>query len=197
MDNLVKSASEFVTNLLSENLPKEYTYHNLIHAQEVFKAVTELGENSGLPVEELEVIQVAAWFHDTGFIKGYLDHEYNSADIAKEFLGNIGYPDKKIDRVNDIIIITEMGTAPASLSGKIIKDADILHIGKEVFYSKCLSLKSELESIDHKKFTDLEWLQSSLDFINRTSFFTEYAISKYEEGRQENIFRLNEMIKKM
>src|ERR1035438_10890355 len=91
MNNLVKSASEFVSKLLKENLPAECTYHNLIHAQEVFEAVTELGKNSGLPDEELEIIQIAAWFHDTGFLKDYLNHEYNSAEIAKEYLGNIHY----------------------------------------------------------------------------------------------------------
>lgn len=197
MNNIVKSASEFVSKLLKENLPSEFTYHNLIHACDVFDAVTELGKNSGLPDEELEIIQVAAWFHDTGFIKCCLDHENKSIEIADEFLKNIRCPDKKIDRITEIIIMTEMTNIPLSLSDKIIKDADILYIGKEDFYSKCLSLKSELESIDHKKFTESEWLYSSLNFINGTLFFTNYAKSKYEKKRQKNISRLNEMIKKL
>lgn len=197
MNNIIKSVSEFVTKLLNENLPSEFTYHNLIHAREVFEAVTELGENCGLQDEELEIIQVAAWFHDTGFIKSYPDHENKSVEIMKEFLGNIQYPDKKIDRITEIIIMTEMTNYPFSLSDKIIKDADILHIGKENFYSKCLALKSELENIDHKKIVESEWLCSSLDFINETSFFTDYAKSKYEEGRQKNISLFNEMIKKL
>lgn len=197
MDNIVKSSSEFVTKLLNENLPSEFTYHNHIHAREVFEAVTELGKNSSLPNEELEIIQVAAWFHDTGFIRSYLDHEYKSIEIVKEYLENIHYPEEKIDKITDIIIMTEMGNIPASLSEKIMRDADILHIGKEEFYSKSLTLKSEWESIDRKKFTELEWLQSSLDFINSTLFYTDYAKSKYERGRQKNISRLNEMIKKL
>src|ERR1035437_6814585 len=197
MNNIVKSASGFVSKLLQENLPAEYTYHNFIHAREVFEAVNELGKNSSLPDEEFEAIQVAAWFHDTGFIKDHLHHEYKSAEIVKEFLGNLHYPDKKIDRITEIIIMTEIGTAPACLSGKIIKDADILHIGKEDFFSKCFALKSELESIDHKKFTESEWLHSSLNFINNTLFFTDYAKSNYEVGRQSNISRLREMINKL
>ena len=197
MDNIIKSSSEFVTKLLNENLPSEFTYHNHIHAREVFEAVTELGKNSSLPNEELEIIQVAAWFHDTGFIRSYLDHEYKSIEIVKEYLENIHYPEEKIDKITDIIIMTEMGNIPASLSEKIMRDADILHIGKEEFYSKSLTLKSEWESIDRKKFTELEWLQSSLEFINSTLFYTDYAKSKYERGRQKNISRLNEMIKKL
>jgi HD superfamily phosphodiesterase len=197
MNNIVKSASGFVSKLLQENLPAEYTYHNFIHAREVFEAVNELGKNSSLPDEEFEAIQVAAWFHDTGFIKDHLHHEYKSAEIVKEFLGNLRYPEKKIDRITEIIIMTKIGIAPACLSGKIIKDADILHIGKENFFSKCSSLKSELESIDNKKFTESEWLHSSLNFINDTLFFTDYAKSNYEAGRQRNISRLREMINKL
>ena len=197
MNNIVKSASGFVSKLLQENLPAEYTYHNFIHAREVFEAVNELGKNSSLPDEEFEAIQVAAWFHDTGFIKCCLDHENKSIEIAKEFLENIRCPDKKIDRITEIIIMTEMTNIPLSLSDKIIKDADILYIGKEDFYSKCLSLKSELESIDHKNITESEWLYSNLDFICGTSFFTDYAKSHYEKERQKNISHLNEMIKKL
>jgi HD superfamily phosphodiesterase len=194
MDNIIKSVSEFVTKLLTENLPPEYSYHNLLHAREVFEAVTELGENSGLQEEELEIIQVAAWFHDAGFTKSYNDHEYKSIEIVNEFFKNTRYPRGKIHNVNQIIMMTDMVNLPLSLSDKIIKDADILHIGKENFYSKCLSLKSELESIDHKIIDESEWLYSSLDFINGKIFFTDYANFKYEAGRQKNISSLNEII---
>jgi len=197
MDNVVKLASEFVTKLLNENLPSEYKYHNLVHAREVFAAVTDLGKNSNLLDEELEIIQIAAWFHDTGFVKDHLDHEYNGVKILKEFLGNFSYPEGKINRISDIIVMTEIGSTPTNLSERIIRDADILHVGKEEFYSKSLTLKSEWEIIDHKKFTDIEWLQASLAFIKRTLFFTDYAKSKYEAGRQKNIFRLKEMIEKL
>jgi HD superfamily phosphodiesterase len=195
MDNIVKSASEFVTKLLKENLSSEYTYHNLQHAGEVFSGVTEIGENSNISNEELEVIQVAALFHDTGFTKGYLDHEFKSAEIAKEYLENINYPRIKIEKITEIIVITTLGNIPANLLEMIIKDADNLHVGKEDFYSNSLLLKSEWETFEYRKYTHEEWLQSSLDFLNRTAFFTEYANSKYDEGRQKNIFLLNEMIK--
>jgi hypothetical protein len=54
-----------------------------------------------------------------------------------------------------------------------------------------------MESIEHKKFTESEWLHSSLNFINNTLFFTDYAKSNYEVGRQSNISRLREMINKL
>jgi len=197
MDNIVKSSSEFVSKFLKESLPLEFTYHNLDHTQEVFEAVTELGINSVLPDEELEIIQVAAWFHDTGFVKGYLDHEYRSVEIAKEFLKSIHCPEKKIKRITDIIIMTELANTPETLSEKIIRDADILHIAKEDFFSKCLALRSEWENTGCKKFVESDWLQSCLDFISQTVFFTDYANLKYERGRQKNITCLREIINEL
>jgi predicted metal-dependent HD superfamily phosphohydrolase len=194
MEKIVKEAADFVTKLLTDKLPPAVTYHNLNHAREVYEGVTELGSNSSLSDEELEIIQIAAWFHDTGFIKGYVDHEYKSIEIAKEYLNNIRYPERKIGRIIDIIYMTELGNVPTNLSEKIIRDADVLHIGKDDFYVKSLNLKTEWESFEIKNYTEVEWLQSSLDFILRTDFFTDYARSKYESGRQENIVRLNAMI---
>jgi predicted metal-dependent HD superfamily phosphohydrolase len=194
MNNIVKSASEYVSIFLKDNLPSEYTYHNLDHTHEVFEAATELGKNSGLLDEELEIIQVAAWFHDTGFVNGYLDHEYRSVKIAKEFLKNIHCPDGKIDRITALILMTELGKMPSNLSEQIIRDADILHIGKEDFYSKCLALKSEWISVDHKNITESEWLQTCLEFISNTVFFTDFAKLKYEARRRNNISCLKEMI---
>jgi len=197
MNDIVRSASEFVSVLLKENLPSEFTYHNLSHTREVFDAVTELGKNSGMTNEELEIIQLAAWFHDTGFIKDHQDHENKSIEIAKEYLENIRYPHKKINTLTEIIMMTDMDNIPLSLSDKIIRDADILYIGKEDFYCKCLALKSELESVEHKKLNESEWLHSNFDFINGTVFFTDYAKTKYEPGRIKNISLLNEMINKL
>ena len=195
MNDLVKSASAFVTKLLKENLPSEFTYHNLQHAGEVFSSVTEIGENSKLTIEELEFIQIAALFHDTGFIKGYLDHEFKSIEIVKDYLEKMNYPRVKIEKITGIIVITTLGNVPANLSEMVIKDADNLHIAKEDFYTKSLLLRSEWAYFKSKKYTDEEWLQSSLNFISRNVFFTEYANSRYEAGRQKNISRLNEMIK--
>lgn len=197
MNSIVKSSSDYVDGFLKENLPLEFTYHNFCHARDVFEAVTELGENSGLPDSELEIIQVAAWFHDTGFVKGYLGHEYKSVDIAKEYLISIHCPVKKIERIIAIILMTELANMPITLSEKIIRDADILHIAKEDFFSKCLALKSEWDYTGFKNLTESEWLQTCLDFISSAAFFTEFANLKYEPGRKKNISCLREMIKEL
>jgi predicted metal-dependent HD superfamily phosphohydrolase len=195
MDNLVKSSSEFVSKFLMDNLPAEFTYHNLEHTLEVFEAVTELGANYSLPDEEMENLQTAAWFHDTGFVKGYTGHEYKSVEIAEGYLKTICCPDARIARITGLILVTELANKPENLSEEIIRDADILHIGKENFFSKCLTLKSEREIFNHEIITKSEWLQTCLDFISQTTFFTQYANQKFEAGRQSNIASLKGMLR--
>jgi HD superfamily phosphodiesterase len=197
MDNIVKSASEYVTKLLVEKLSSDYTYHNLNHTREVFESATEISQNSSLSSEELEMVQIAAWFHDTGFTLSYREHEKKSIEIVWEFLKNKNYADEKIVCIKDLIRVTKKGNIPETLKGKIIRDADILHISKEDFYPRSLELKAEWENVDNKKYTEAEWIQSSLDFINRTFFYTDYAIMNYEAGRQKNIIKLSELIKEL
>jgi HD superfamily phosphodiesterase len=197
LDNMVRSASEFVTDFLKEYLPSEFTYHNLTHTQEVFEAVTELGKNSGIKDDELEILQIAALFHDTGFVNGYCNHEFKSVEIARKFLLGNYYPLGKIEKISDAIIMTARTNIPVSLSDKIIRDADVLHVGKECFYSKSFALRNEWELVNNKSISETEWLQSCLDFINNTIFFTDFAKLKYEKGRLANLASLNGMIKEL
>ncbi len=64
MDEVVKKASEYVTELLSNSLPSVYKYHNLKHTRQVVDAVDEIGKCSGITDEQLEMLKISASFHD-------------------------------------------------------------------------------------------------------------------------------------
>ena len=194
MDNIVKKASEYVTGLLTNKLPSECTYHNLAHTLRVVEAVEEIGKNSGLSDVQLEILLLSAWFHDTGFVKAVKGHEVKSIEIANDFLKANAYPAEKTDIINKIINVTEIGRKPVDTLEMIIRDADILHIGKEGFFEKSFSLKHEWEMAGIKKYTETEWIKSGIDFLSRTEFYTRYAKTKYEEGRQKNISHLKKML---
>ena len=195
IENIVKNASEYITELLTKSLPSECTYHNLIHTLQVVDAVDEIGKNSGLTEDQLEVLHLSAWFHDTGFVRGYEGHEGKSIEIADEFLKENDYPPDKIAMINKTISVTDMKKKPVDSLEKIIRDADILHIGKGKFYENSFLLKREWEIIRGKKYTETEWIKSSLDFVTKTEFYTNYAKSRYEEGRHKNISYLKSMLK--
>jgi predicted metal-dependent HD superfamily phosphohydrolase len=190
----VETARKYVTALLKEKLSREYIYHNIEHAEEVARSGTEIALNSGFSPDEVEIVQLAAWFHDTGFIHGCADHEEKSSEILTEFFNTYNLNDTRLPAIKELISVTDLSKKPSNLPEKVIRDADILLIGKQGFYEKSFLLKSEWENTGCRKFNELEWIKSSLTFLINTTFFTEYAQSKYEPGRQINISQLTNFL---
>ena len=84
--NLIEQAQDFVYKLLKDKLSDSFIYHNFNHTSDVVKAVKILSEKEKCTDEEIEILTVAAWFHDTGYIYGFENHEDNSVTVAAEFL---------------------------------------------------------------------------------------------------------------
>ena len=84
--NLIEQSEDFVGNLLKDKLSNLYSYHNFNHTFTVVTAVKELCKKEDVSGEDKEALLVAAWFHDTGYIEGYENHEKKSTEIAANFL---------------------------------------------------------------------------------------------------------------
>ena len=79
----MQKAQDYVFNLLREKLSPSLIYHNYLHTAEVVEAANEVAEGSNLSKEDTELINLAAWFHDTGFVEKYEGHEEVSKEIAE------------------------------------------------------------------------------------------------------------------
>ncbi len=190
MQNIVQLAKDYASKIIDEKLSAEYAYHNLEHTLEVLENVIEIGENSGLTAEELELVELAAIFHDTGWIENSNNHEENSVQIAKKFLKSCLYNPEKIEKVSELILVTNLNNDTKYLLQTVLRDADILHIGKKGFYSRSQTLKSEIEFLETKKIEELNWIECTIDFLDKTEFTTEYAIKNYNKRRLKNINKL-------
>ena len=130
MKNILEKVEQYVTNLLTEKLHKHIYFHNLKHTRQVRDAAREIGEKMKINDKEKELIEIAIWFHDTGFIKDYINHEEESAKIAEAFLKEQNYPEDKIKIIKKAILKTSLETLPDSKIEKIIRDADLAHLSK-------------------------------------------------------------------
>ena len=83
---IVAKAQKYVEALLKEKLAKDLTYHDYAHTERVAMVAEEIGKHSELNEDDMEVLLLAAWFHDTGFVNEYENHEEESQKIATEFL---------------------------------------------------------------------------------------------------------------
>jgi len=196
MSDLLNKTSEYASRIISQKLPKGMVYHNLDHTKEVVETTEEIGKSSGLSPNEIEMLLLAAWFHDTGISEGYNNHEEKSAQIAKEFLLSNNYPLEKTDKVSNLILVTKMPQNPKNLSEEVICDADISHIGRKGFNTRSQLLRAEWETLQNKKISDLEWLKSNIEFVGGTKFHTKYAKENFEEQRSKNLAKLQKKLRK-
>jgi predicted metal-dependent HD superfamily phosphohydrolase len=185
--NIVKQASEYVFRLFKEQLSKKLVYHNYKHTFETANEARQLGELYDLSPEELQDLELAAWFHDTGYVTAYDGHEEESVRFATSWLQEKNYPPERIARIADCIMATRHGTKPDTLLQEIIIDADMANIGKETFFATAEMLRVEWEIFKDKFFTDQEWAQFQIEFLLSTTFHTAKAQHKYAEQLGLNI----------
>jgi HD superfamily phosphodiesterase len=98
-ETILESSSRYVTGLFNEQQPVWAVYHDLLHTIETFNGCLEIGGGSGISEEDLEIICISAWFHDTGYLFTVEEHEERSSEIALNFLEKNGYPGHKINKV--------------------------------------------------------------------------------------------------
>src|SRR6185503_12258207 len=100
---ILQKASDYVFNLLREKLPANHIYHNFQHSSDVVESTEEIAEAVDLSKEDTEIVMLAAWFHDTGFIEKDEGHEEKSKEIAGRFLKENLYPQEKIEKILNCI----------------------------------------------------------------------------------------------
>jgi predicted metal-dependent HD superfamily phosphohydrolase len=185
-NDLLKKAREHSEKLLTEVDPK-YCYHNLEHTQDVVSTSEELGKAFGLKEEELEILLLAAMFHDTGFTQTVEGHELVGAGYARTFLENENYQEEKIVNIHNIILSTAWTIEPTNDLEKLINDADLSHVGKDKYFDRLIELKKEWETIQEMTFTDLEWYRLNLQFLAKHSFCTTVAKERFEAQKEANL----------
>ncbi|MEL6561378.1 MAG: Pycsar system effector family protein [Bacteroidota bacterium] len=188
---------DYVKDSLQKELPKEVVYHNLDHTIMVVNAAKEIGQNSGLTEEDLEIVTIAAWFHDLGYKESGQNHEEISAKLATEFLSEHAYEANKINKVNGCILATKMPQSPKNLLEEVVCDADLHHLGTEDYFQMARRLKDEINNNNTDELlTDAKWMQMNIDFIKEHSYFTDYAENKFGVEKLKNRKKVKKKLKK-
>ncbi|MFT5165645.1 MAG: putative metal-dependent HD superfamily phosphohydrolase [Saprospiraceae bacterium] len=189
-NNILIKAEKKATEILKNQLSPTLTYHNYEHTKNVVAAVLVIGQEEKLDAESLEIVQLAAWFHDTGFRDAYEGHEEKSSLIATEFLAAENVAPDKIKKVVGCILVTKTDKNPSNNLEEIICDADMSHIAKEEYQQYADHLRTELSEEKSKKYTDIEWYQMNLEFVSRYKFHTSYGkevLDKTKEKTRDNL----------
>ncbi|MEJ7674917.1 MAG: HD domain-containing protein [Chitinophagaceae bacterium] len=84
---------------MEKELPSYLTYHNVHHTKDVVNAVHYISKAEKVTGNDSELLLTAALFHDTGFLKGYDNHEASSCEIAREILPTYSYDKEQIENM--------------------------------------------------------------------------------------------------
>ncbi|WP_339663333.1 Pycsar system effector family protein [uncultured Polaribacter sp.] len=191
MSALLVAAEKHVFNLLDKELSTIYVYHNLVHTQNVVEKSIEISKDLKIDEISVENLQLAAWFHDTGFIKGRLNHEEESAKILTLFLTQNDVHPERIETISGLILATKLGYQPKNELEKIIIDADCAHIGSKSFDDKTTLLRKEWEITENKIHSDIEWTAINIEFLTQKHrFYTDYALKNWSKIKSKNIVSL-------
>lgn len=171
---LIKKCRLHATQIL-QNLPDHFYYHNLVHTEEVVAAAIEIGENSGLSVQQLEEVAIAAWYHDVGYSINIDNHEEESIKIMEKQMLKLNQPKDKIRNIIILIRSTKIPQTCSTLVAKVLCDADLYHLSDTEFENKSEALRKEINATKNLNLTKDEWRKLSLEFLSNHNYFTPYA----------------------
>ena len=192
---ILAEAEKIVKELLLNQVKSLFVFHNSDHTQQVVTAAQEIEAYYQLNDNNQFVLYLSAWFHDIGFITGQAEeHEKESIKLAADFLYCNNADQKIIQQVSSCIRATHLPQAPLNLVEKIICDADLFHLGTNIFYKRNNLLRHEIQTFYKSNFSDEEWYMLNIDFLKSHQYFTGYCQLKLEPVKQ---IRIKELQKKI
>lgn len=180
--------------LLQAELSPKLTYHNLWHTEgDVMPGAVRFARMSGIEDGEVQLLEVAAAYHDIGFLFTIEEHEMVGASLAAQVLPDYGFTWPQIERIINLIMATRLPQSPGDLLEECIADADLDALGREDFLARSEALRLETAALG-QQYDSLSWDKRQLPFLEGHRYFTAAARSLREASKQEHIALLKSRI---
>ena len=173
------------------DLPAYLTYHNAAHTRYVLDKATLIAKEEKVEGDQLGLIQVAALYHDSGFLKGLVDHENLGCETIRDELPAYGFSESEIQQVCGMVIATKIPQRPQNLLEKVVADADLEYLGTDLFELGSQRLFDELKYFN-PELTHREWLKIQIGFLESHRYHTEYCQEFRQPKKMKHLARLKE-----
>ena len=168
---LVKKYRSIAENILKNEISSDLVYHTIDHTRSVVSAFGSIGLASNLSEKDIELGSISAWFHDSGYSRGTINHENSSIEIFNENIEQGDFSDEDIAIIRSLIQCTKMPQKPTTTLEKCLCDADLHHLGTKDYVEKSNLLKKESENSSGRSMSKEAWNRNVLLFFERTYFF--------------------------
>lgn len=183
----VRLLVEHILSRLERELRAEFSYHNLQHTLRVMGRAFELAADERLSGEALELLMLAAAFHDSGFLVAADRHEQHSVAVFSEAAA-------RVDELtaDDRAVVSQMILDTMILPGqpcqqshhplsKLLLDADMAGFGSTKFLDDMRMLFQE-QGLESWKLFSL----ATHDLMLRHQWHTKSAALRFDMQKQRN-----------
>ena len=177
---------QLILDKLVNELPKHLHYHTIEHTLDVYESVTSVAKLEGVNSSDLKLLQVAAIYHDAGYLIEKQHHEEHSCEMAKQYLPQFKYAAEDINAICTIIMATKMPQNPKTHLEEIICDADLDYLGRSDFFIVSKRLYKEMMELG--SITNWgEWIKLQEVFLKQHHYFTKSAIHLRQAEKEKNL----------
>lgn len=179
-------AERHIMRVLEKGLSPSLHYHSIAHTKDVVRAVERYALLEGVTDEGLFLLKSAATYHDAGFVENYEKNEPIGARMAEEILPKYGYSEQHIEKIKELIYVTQIPHRPINKLEEIICDADLDYLGRDDFHEIADKLRLELK--EHGKIdSDRKWDEMQVAFLKMHRYFTPTAIASRLDKKKRNM----------
>lgn len=190
---------------LFTDLSPRLTFHTPQHTLDVLHDVLLLGIKAGLAPKELELLAIAAAYHDLGYLDQDFQNEPIGAAHAREAMQRAGYGAEAIHEVELMILSTQLHPSPAgnylmqsprSALAKYLCDADLATLGKRNFFKRSLDFYQELSGVRVTNPMELRnesgraSLAATIKIMHFHTYHTPEATELYGSQKAQNLREL-------
>lgn len=176
--------------MLKAGLSASLTYHNIDHTLDVTTQCLAIAKAEGIADKQMLMeLQIAALYHDTGFLFVYPGHEEKGCELAREQLPGFGLNKTAVANICELIMATKIPQSPKNHLQQIICDADLDYLGRDDFFTIGDKLHKEVlayKIVNNKK----EWEERQVIFLQSHNYFTQSSQQKRSHVKLLHIKKL-------
>jgi predicted metal-dependent HD superfamily phosphohydrolase len=190
----LKKVDQYIRSLFKDELPVGIKFHDANHtlhpARGVVASANRIAISEKISEQDRELLIAAAYFHDTGYIREYGRNEPIAARMAGRILKLIGYKPKEIEKVQKMILATDLTCEPKTHLEKILCDADLDNLGRKDFFKLDAKLREgrRIRGLDVSD--DIKWYKGTFEVMKNHKYYTKSQIKLREEEKQKNMKKL-------
>lgn len=189
--DIINKAEDYIKDLYATQAHELLLFHNLAYTNHVVKSANKILLNENLDSKQTEMVLIAAWFINIGFLFDFVEHRKQSIKKTNCFLAEINYPPNKTKVITTAIEKVLKNEKSDKKIEKILADANNSIFSSDVFLLWVKYHRQERNYFVKPKITKRSFWQHTHNLLNEHYFNTKSALNLYQAGKSENIEKIS------